>query len=242
MNKNFYSYFSVLGHTMTKQVAGTRLFLCVVRLSRIVIAVVPDASTTTTTRNHKAKGYIFSLVLRCTRSPPRPSDLDTETSFFYRFFFFFPRTSSWPRVSRVSVNVVTGLTKRPEWIRYGNKCAYNYVRDFLIRSWRARENEGVVRRRHPCVIRVHMRKKKTYFPRENAISFVAATLYHLRVTFVSSLSTITWQFSVLNCIRRRGSAKIWRQPKITRITRWYFCEILDGKIKRRVFWSGKWTR
>lgn len=79
-----------------------------VRLSRIVIAIVPDASTAIRHNrdNRKSGGRdIFSLVPRCTRSPARPSALDTETYFSLSFF---PRMSS-PRVSRISINECVSL-------------------------------------------------------------------------------------------------------------------------------------
>ena len=58
-------------------------------LSRtIVIVLYTDASASYTRNRDNCKAAdIFSLAPRCTQSPPRPSDLDTETSFFYRFFF-----------------------------------------------------------------------------------------------------------------------------------------------------------
>jgi len=47
-----------------------------------------DASASYTRNRDNCKAAdIFSLASCCTQSPPRPSDLDTETSFFYRFFF-----------------------------------------------------------------------------------------------------------------------------------------------------------
>lgn len=49
-----------------------------------VIAVTPGVYRRN--RDNRKAADIFSLAPRRTRSPPRPSDLDTETSFFYRFF------------------------------------------------------------------------------------------------------------------------------------------------------------
>lgn len=59
-------------------------------------------------RDNRKATDIFSLAPRCTRSPPRPSDLDTETSFFYRLF------SGLARVSLTNITCLpVGLTKRP---------------------------------------------------------------------------------------------------------------------------------